>query len=193
MKLALPVKLLIVGMAGTIAYFVFKGRKSAATVATAGGPGAPAATPAVVAAQTAAVSAPASAKYTVQAGDGTMQMLARKFSVSLASLQMLNPEIKSPNLTVPPGTVLVIPGGAKRTTSSGMGTRLTSRPYVVWVQTSLNSIISANLSVTGMQDPLTTAMVMRYQTARGLRADGVVGERTEMALVADGASPPPAV
>ena len=69
----------------------------------------------------------------------------------------------------------------------------TSRAYAVWVQQSLNQVARAGLTPDGKVGPLSRAAIMRFQAARGLTADGIVGAKTETALVAAGATPPPEV
>jgi peptidoglycan hydrolase-like protein with peptidoglycan-binding domain len=66
-----------------------------------------------------------------------------------------------------------------------------SPAYVRWVQESLNRVSSAGLTVDGRFGPLTRGAVQAFQGRQGLAADGVVGPRTEAALVAAGAPRPP--
>jgi peptidoglycan hydrolase-like protein with peptidoglycan-binding domain len=63
--------------------------------------------------------------------------------------------------------------------------------YVCWLQAALNTVASARLAVDGRMGARTTAAVRSFQSSRGLVADGVVGARTERALVAAGAPAPP--
>jgi peptidoglycan hydrolase-like protein with peptidoglycan-binding domain len=65
--------------------------------------------------------------------------------------------------------------------------------YIRWVQEALNRVAGAGLKVDGRLGPLTRGAVKAFQRGRGLVADGVVGRRTEAALVAAGAPKPPAV
>src|SRR5215218_7930485 len=65
--------------------------------------------------------------------------------------------------------------------------------YIRWVQESLNRVTRAGLTVDGRLGPRTRGAVKAFQRGRGLPADGVVGLRTEAALVAAGAPAPPAV
>jgi murein L,D-transpeptidase YcbB/YkuD len=55
---------------------------------------------------------------------------------------------------------------------------------VRWLQSSLNSLTSANLAVDGEMGPLTIGAVRRFQSSHGLVADGWAGVLTT-ALVAD--------
>lgn len=66
-----------------------------------------------------------------------------------------------------------------------------SRSYIRWVQRSLNRIIRASLAVDGILGRRTRQAIRSFQRQGGLRADGIVGSRTEAALIAAGASPPP--
>ncbi len=66
-----------------------------------------------------------------------------------------------------------------------------SRDYVRWVQSSLNKIMGLRLSVDGSIGTQTRSAIRSFQQRQGLRADGIVGSRTEAALIASGASPPP--
>lgn len=66
-----------------------------------------------------------------------------------------------------------------------------STAYIRWVQSSLNQIIGAGLSVDGISGPMTRAAIRSFQTSRGLTADGIVGPITEAALIAAGAGQPP--
>jgi hypothetical protein len=62
---------------------------------------------------------------------------------------------------------------------------------VGWVQSSLNRIMRAGMTVDGKFGPSTKAAVQAFQRSRGLTADGVIGPRTEAALRAAGAPAPP--
>lgn len=66
-----------------------------------------------------------------------------------------------------------------------------SAAYVRWVQQALNRIVGAGLAVDGISGRQTRAAVRRFQRQAGLQTDGVVGARTERALVAAGAGAPP--
>src|SRR5262245_46300382 len=64
--------------------------------------------------------------------------------------------------------------------------------FVRWVQSALNQIAGAGLAVDGALGARTRNAIRRFQRSRRLVADGVVGPRTERALIEAGASPPPA-
>lgn len=66
-----------------------------------------------------------------------------------------------------------------------------SPDYVRWVQRSLNQILGLQLAVDGVLGRPTRSTVRSFQQRQGLAVDGVVGEKTERALVAAGAKPPP--
>ena len=66
-----------------------------------------------------------------------------------------------------------------------------SPAYAVWVQQSLNRVANVGLAVDGKIGPLSRAAIKRFQAAHGLTADGIVGSKTQAALVAAGASSPP--
>jgi len=63
--------------------------------------------------------------------------------------------------------------------------------YIRWVQQSLNKILSLQLKVDGISGTQTRSAVRSFQQKRGLVADGIVGSKTEAALMAAGAGPPP--
>ncbi len=65
-----------------------------------------------------------------------------------------------------------------------------SRDYIRWVQRSLNRILGINLVVDGILGPKTRSAIRAFQRSRGLTPDGIVGLRTERALVQAGAQPP---
>jgi peptidoglycan hydrolase-like protein with peptidoglycan-binding domain len=74
------------------------------------------------------------------------------------------------------------------------GSRVTDRrtpEYIRWVQRSLNRIMSTDLRVDGIISPPTRSVLRAFQGRRGLPSDGVIGPRTEAALIAAGAGPPP--
>ncbi|MCI0537238.1 MAG: DUF2272 domain-containing protein [Verrucomicrobiales bacterium] len=66
-----------------------------------------------------------------------------------------------------------------------------SRDYIRWVQRSLNKVLSLGLAVDGISGTFTRSAIRSFQQKQGLAADGVVGPRTEAALVARGANRPP--
>ena len=66
-----------------------------------------------------------------------------------------------------------------------------SPAYVHWVQEALNRVAGTNLPTDGRFSPGTRAALQTFQGRRGLPADGVIGPRTEEALLEAGAQPPP--
>jgi outer membrane protein OmpA-like peptidoglycan-associated protein len=58
------------------------------------------------------------------------------------------------------------------------------RERVRWVQASMNRILSLRLREDGIDGPATRSAVRSFQQRQGLTADGVVGPRTEAAIVA---------
>ena len=66
-----------------------------------------------------------------------------------------------------------------------------SREYVRWVQESLNKIMGLRLVVDGIKGVQTTSAIRSFQTRAGLVVDGIVGPKTEAALIGAGASRPP--
>jgi peptidoglycan hydrolase-like protein with peptidoglycan-binding domain len=65
-----------------------------------------------------------------------------------------------------------------------------SRKYVRWIQLSLNKVLKIRLRVDGIIGRNTRSAVRSFQRAQGLVVDGIVGTRTEKALIAAGASSP---
>ena len=63
--------------------------------------------------------------------------------------------------------------------------------YVRWVQRSLNEILGLRLAVDGEPGSQTRGAIRSFQQRQQLTVDGIVGEKTERALVAAGAKPPP--
>lgn len=63
--------------------------------------------------------------------------------------------------------------------------------YVRWVQQSLNKILNLALAADGISGPLTRSAVRSFQQRARLVVDGIVGPKTEAALVAAGAARPP--
>jgi len=66
-----------------------------------------------------------------------------------------------------------------------------SRPYIKWVQESLNQIMGLKLATDGNPGSQTRSAIRSFQQRKGLQADGDVGTQTERALIAAGASPLP--
>src|SRR5436190_11653261 len=67
-------------------------------------------------------------------------------------------------------------------------------PYAKWVQASLNKIMGLQLAVDGDIGPGTRSAIRAFQQRSGFGVNGIdgdVGPRTERALIAGGASPPP--
>ena len=63
--------------------------------------------------------------------------------------------------------------------------------YIRWVQHSLNKLLGPHLKVDGILGSATRRAIKRFQQRHGLRIDGIVGGKTEAALTAAGAPPPP--
>lgn len=63
-----------------------------------------------------------------------------------------------------------------------------SRGYIKWIQQSLNRILGLRLAEDGIMGAQTRSAIRSFQQKHGLKADGVVGERTEAAI--KGASMP---
>jgi peptidoglycan hydrolase-like protein with peptidoglycan-binding domain len=70
-----------------------------------------------------------------------------------------------------------------------------SGDYIRWVQQSLNKILGLRLAEDGIAGSKTRSAVRSFQRRRGLesRTDGVICPRTEQALIAAGANPPPSI
>ena len=66
-----------------------------------------------------------------------------------------------------------------------------SRAYIRWLQGALNRIMGFNLAIDGIAGPQTRNSIRRFQRRQGLKSDGIVGPKTERALVAAGAGAPP--
>lgn len=66
-----------------------------------------------------------------------------------------------------------------------------SAAYTRWLQSSLNKILNLRLSVDGQMGAQTRSALRRFQQRAGLKADADPGARTEQALLAAGATPPP--
>ena len=65
-----------------------------------------------------------------------------------------------------------------------------SSDYIRWVQEALNQVLGMRLVVDGRKGPATRSAIRSFQQQRGLTVDGVVGPRTEQALVATGTPRP---
>ena len=63
--------------------------------------------------------------------------------------------------------------------------------YIRWVQRSLNRILSLRLAEDGRIGPQTRSAIRSFQQMRRLNPDGMVGLRTEAALIEAGAGRPP--
>lgn len=59
-----------------------------------------------------------------------------------------------------------------------------SPDYIKWVQQSLNQIMGLRLAVDGALGSQTRSAIRRFQQQKGLKADGIVGEKTEAAIKA---------
>lgn len=69
-----------------------------------------------------------------------------------------------------------------------------SPDYIQWVQKSFNRIAKAGkkLREDGFLDQYTRGAISRFQELHGLKPDGIVGPKTEQAIVSTGATQPPA-
>lgn len=61
------------------------------------------------------------------------------------------------------------------------------RDYIRWVQRSLNEILGTRLAIDGFMGLQTTSAIRSFQKRQGLKADGIVGSKTEQALITAGA------
>lgn len=68
-----------------------------------------------------------------------------------------------------------------------------SPEYIRWVQQSLNQVLASALVVDGKLGPKTRSDIRTFQQRAGLQPDGIMGSKTEVALRAAGAPPPPSV
>ncbi len=66
-----------------------------------------------------------------------------------------------------------------------------SPDYIRWVQASLNQILGLRLVEDGKMGTATRSAIRSFQQKNGLTVDGLVGPKTEAALVAAGARPMP--
>jgi Putative peptidoglycan binding domain len=58
-----------------------------------------------------------------------------------------------------------------------------SREHIRWVQFALNQILGLNLTTDGIAGPQTRNAVRSFQQQRGLAVDGIVGSKTEAAIL----------
>jgi peptidoglycan hydrolase-like protein with peptidoglycan-binding domain len=65
-----------------------------------------------------------------------------------------------------------------------------TRAYIRWVQSSLNANLGSRLRVDGIRGPRTHLATRSFQQRAGLPPIGIVGPRTEAALIAAGVWPP---
>jgi peptidoglycan hydrolase-like protein with peptidoglycan-binding domain len=68
-------------------------------------------------------------------------------------------------------------------------TSRSSVPYIKWVQESLNTILGLNLAVDGDKGPKTRSAIRSFQSQNGLNDDGIVGPKTEAAIIAANKAP----
>lgn len=68
-----------------------------------------------------------------------------------------------------------------------------SSDYIRWVQESLNHILGLKLAVDGDMGMQTRSAIRSFQKQQGLKVDGIVGERTERALITETGNPPPSI
>jgi len=66
-----------------------------------------------------------------------------------------------------------------------------SSDYIKWVQQSLNNILGLKLAVDGESGKQTRSAIRSFQQQVGLEPDGIMGEKTEAAMITRGASTPP--
>lgn len=78
-------------------------------------------------------------------------------------------------VTVGPPTTQQLAQAALLPTSPVSG----SDSYTAWLQSSLNQLIGAGLSVDGVLGPLTRAAVMQFQTIWGIAQTGIVDPETD--------------
>jgi peptidoglycan hydrolase-like protein with peptidoglycan-binding domain len=67
----------------------------------------------------------------------------------------------------------------------------TSRPYVAWVQNTLNRVLGPRLVVDGIMGPATRSAIRTFQQREELQVDGIVGPLTERRLIAATGVPTP--
>lgn len=63
--------------------------------------------------------------------------------------------------------------------------------FIRWVQSGLNRILGLRLTEDGVAGAQTRSAIRSFQSKHGLLADGIVGPRTEQALMSAGAGNPP--
>ncbi len=68
-----------------------------------------------------------------------------------------------------------------------------SLDYIRWVQQALNKVLGLRLAVDGKLSPQTRSAIRSFQQQKGLVVDGVVGPKTEAALIAHKVAAPPGI
>ncbi|GAB3102670.1 S8 family serine peptidase [Lysobacter terrae] len=96
-----------------------------------------------------------------------------------------------PDWTVLPDTLVVRSRAPGAAWLEGESVETAPDPNVSWLQRVLNQCIGAALVVDGLYGPATRDAIRRFQAARGLQTDGIVGPQTLGALRAEGHEPPP--
>lgn len=70
------------------------------------------------------------------------------------------------------------------------GSNGNSPGYIKWVQQGLNKTLALRLAVDGTMGPQTRSAIRSFQQRKGLVVDGLVGSKTEAALIGAGAGSP---
>jgi len=85
------------------------------------------------------------------------------------------------NIPIVQGKITLPPNLAKKylPPSSNRNTK----PYIQWLQLSLNKILGSNLDVDGDYGPLTTAEVKIFQQISAINDDGIIGPITERYII----------